>query len=146
MPSPPRNPNFERVVRESFARQQFMHTLGARLTRVEPGAVDIELDFDSALTQQNGFVHAGAITSIADSACGYAALSLMPAGAEVLSVEFKVNLLAPARSQKFLAQGRVLKSGRTLSVCQSEVYGLATSERVLVASMLATMIARTTSS
>ncbi len=140
--SQPRNPDFERTVRESFARQQFMHTLGARLTRVEPGAVDIELDFADALTQQNGFVHAGAITSIVDSACGYAALTLMPAATEVLSVEFKVNLIAPARSRKFLAQGRVLKSGRTLTVCQGEVYGLEAGECVLVASMLATMIAR----
>ncbi|MEK7726760.1 MAG: PaaI family thioesterase [candidate division KSB1 bacterium] len=138
-----RNPDFERTVRESFARQQFMHTLGATLAKVAAGAVDIALDYDAALSQQNGFLHAGVITSIADSACGYAALSLMPAGSEVLSVEFKVNLLAPARNTSFLAQGRVLKSGRTLTVCQGEVYGIAAGERSLIASMLATMIART---
>lgn len=139
----PRNPDFERTVRESFARQQFMHTLGAKLLRVEPGAVDIELVFDPALTQQNGFMHAGTITSIADSACGYAALSLMPAGTEVLSVEFKINLMAPARSEKFLAQGRVLKAGRTLTICQGEVYGIDAGEHGLIATMLATMISRT---
>lgn len=145
MMTTPRNPDFERTVRESFARQRFMHVLGATLTRVEPGEVDIEIAFDPALTQQNGFLHAGAVTSIADSACGYAALSLMPVGAEVLSVEFKINLLAPARSAKFLAEGRVLKSGRTLTICQGAVYGIDAGERGLIATMLATMILRNAS-
>lgn len=137
------NPDFEQAVRASFAKQQFMHTLGAKLARVVAGEVDIEMNFDAALTQQNGFLHAGVITSIADSACGYAALSLMPAGAEVLSVEFKVNLLSPARGESFLAQGRALKAGRTITVCQGEVYVVEENGKRLVATMLATMIART---
>src|SRR6185503_7902077 len=91
------DPNFENRVRESFARQQLMQTLGATLTLVEPGAIEIELPYRIDLTQQHGFLHAGVIASVLDSACGYAAFSLMPADAEVLSVEFKINLLAPAR-------------------------------------------------
>lgn len=138
----PQNPDFEQTVRANFARQQFMHTLGAKLARIAPGEVDIAMNFDAALTQQHGFLHAGAITSIADSACGYAALSLMPPNAEVLSVEFKVNLLAPARGENFLAQGRVLKAGRTLTVCQGEVYVVEENGKRLIATMLATMIAR----
>jgi len=137
-----KNPGFEQVIRASFAKQRFMHALGATLRRVEAGEVDIELNFDDALTQQHGHLHAGAITSIADSACGYAALSLMPAGSEVLSVEFKVNLLLPGRGKKFLAQGRVLKAGRTLTVCSGNVYGSDDNGTALIATMLATMIAR----
>src|SRR6185369_1918668 len=96
-------------------RQAFMRLLGATLERVEPGAVDIALPFREDLTQQQLFVHAGAISSIADSACGYAAYSLMPAGVNILSVEFKVNLLAPAEGERFLAEGRVIRAGKTLT-------------------------------
>jgi uncharacterized protein (TIGR00369 family) len=110
------DPAFEARVRASFARQGVMTTIGARLTRVAAGAVEIELPFRSDLTQQHGFVHAGVITTIADSACGYAAFSLMPAEASVLTVEYKVNLLAPARGDRFVARGRVVKPGRTLTV------------------------------
>jgi uncharacterized protein (TIGR00369 family) len=126
-----------------------MATLGAELTRVAPGEVDIAVPFDPRLTQQHGYLHAGVVASIADSACGYAALSLMSADAAVLSVEFKINLLAPARGRRFLARGRVARAGRTITVCTADVVARdddrgddadATDER-LVATMLATMMA-----
>jgi len=108
-------------VRASFARQAAMRTLGATLERVAPGEVDLALAFREDLTQQHGFVHAGVIAAVVDSACGYAALSLMEPGAAVLSVEFKVQLLAPARGARFLALGRVVRAGRTLTVVAGEV-------------------------
>jgi uncharacterized protein (TIGR00369 family) len=116
-----RDPTFEARVRASFARQAFMETLGARIEHVRPGDVLLSLPFSDALTQQHGFLHAGAATSVIDSACGYAALSLASPDAGVLSVEFKVNLLAPATGDAFYASGRVLRSGRTLCVCQGEL-------------------------
>ena len=117
----PQDPDYAARVHASFARQIFMVTLGARLTRLEPGLCEIEFDHAHALTQQHGYVHAGATASIADSAGGYAAYTLMPAGSSILSVEFKVNLLAPARGQRFLARGTVVRPGRRLSVCEIEV-------------------------
>lgn len=117
----PRDPAFEARVRASFVRQVFMATLGAELERVAPGEVAIALPFRRELLQQHGFLHAGAVTAVCDSACGYAALTLMEPGTGVLSVEFKVNLLAPAAGERFLAVGRVLRAGRTLTVCQGEV-------------------------
>ena len=131
-------------VRESFAKQAFMALLGARLARVSPGEVDIELPFRGDLVQQHGYLHAGVTTAIADSACGYAALSLMPAAAAVLSVEYKVNLLAPAIGSRFLALGRVIKSGRTVTVVHGEVLAFTEqgeASQVLV--MQGTMIAAT---
>lgn len=107
----PQNPDFERLVREGFEEQQVMRTLGARLTRIAPGEVEIELPYREALTQQHGFLHAGVVTAVLDSACGYAAFSLMPPGVGVLSVEFKVNLLAPAKGEELVARGRVLRAG-----------------------------------
>src|SRR3954463_2134764 len=121
----PRDPDFERRVRASFARQAAMHTLGVTLERVAPGEVDLALPFRDDLTQQHGFLHAGVVTAAVDSACGYAALSLMEPGAAVLSVEFKVNLLAPARGAHFRAVGRVVRAGRTLSVVTGELRALA---------------------
>lgn len=115
----------ERRVRESFARQAFMATLGAQLTRVADGEVTIELPFRADLTQQVGALHAGVTTAIADSACGYAALTKMDEGADVLSAEFKVNLLAPAVGDRFVATGRVVKSGRTLTVVRGDVIAIA---------------------
>ncbi len=115
-----------------------MATIGATLSRVAPGEVDIELPFRTDLLQQAGALHAGVVSAIADTACGYAALTLMPAGSEVWSVEFKINLLAPAAGRRFLARGRVVRSGRTLTVCSAEV---ATDERV-VATMTGTFIRR----
>jgi uncharacterized protein (TIGR00369 family) len=111
----------EQRIRESFEKQAFMKLLGAELVHVATGEVDIALPFDAKLTQQHGFLHAGVTTSIADSACGYAALSLMPEGAAVLSVEFKVNMLAPAQGRRFLARGRVLRSGRNITVVKADV-------------------------
>lgn len=114
----------EARIRESFARQAFMGTIGAALGRIAPGAVDITLPVQGALLQQNGFVHAGATASIADSACGYAAMTLMPEGADVLSVEFKVNLLTPAVGTTLVARAQVIRSGRTISVCRATVFAV----------------------
>lgn len=127
----PRDPDFRAVVAASFARQALMATLGARLERVDPGEVDIALDHRADLTQQNGFLHAGTVASIADSACGYAALSLCPPGTDVLAVEFKINLMEPARGPRLVACGRVLRAGRTLTTCFAEVWGFAPTDRVV---------------
>lgn len=141
MSNRPRDPDFAARVRENFGRQQMMRTLGAELISVEPGEVTIAMGYREDLTQQHGYVHAGAITAIVDSACGYAALSLMEAGKEVLAVEFKINLLAPAAGERFVATGRVLRAGRTLTVCAGEVHAENDGGRKLVAAMQATMIA-----
>ena len=131
----------ERRVRDSFAKQAFMTLLGANLLRVSPGEVDIELPFREDLAQQHGYLHAGVTTAIADSACGYAALSLMPADAAVLSVEFKVNMLTPAQGRRFLAMGRVVKSGRTITVVRGDVLAFdEEGETRPVLAMLGTMI------
>ena len=135
-----RDPDFEQRVRDSFGRQRFMATIGARLRRVAPGEVDIELPITEALTQQHGFLHAGALAAAADSACGYAALSLMPAGAAVLSVEFKINMLAPAAGDSVVAQGRALRAGRTITVCRADVFAHSADGEKLVASMVGTMM------
>jgi uncharacterized protein (TIGR00369 family) len=119
----PKDENFVEKVQASFAAQTVMKVIGAEITSVETGAVDIELAYRKDLCQQNGFVHAGIITTIADSACGYAAFSLMPKGAEVLSVEFKVNLLSPAIGDRFLAEGRVLRAGKTLTIVRRDDAG-----------------------
>lgn len=111
------DPDYETRVRASFAAQAFMTTLGARLERIAPGEVVISMPYRADLTQQHGYLHAGAITTIGDSACGYAALTLMEPGSGVLSVEFKVNLVAPARGSLFTARARVLRAGRTLTAC-----------------------------
>jgi uncharacterized protein (TIGR00369 family) len=120
-------------VRESFARQQFMTTIRAELVRVAAGEVDIQLPHDPSLTQQHGFVHAGVVIAAVDSACGYAALTLMAAEVEVLTVELKVNLLEPATGQRLLARGRVLRSGRTLTVCRGEAVTINDEAEVIVA-------------
>jgi uncharacterized protein (TIGR00369 family) len=135
-----RNPSFAEEVRKSFAKQSIMQLIGAELTRLEPGVVEISLPYRRDLTQQDGYLHAGIITTIADSAAGYAAYSLMPAGAGVLSVEFKVNLLRPAQGEKFLARAEVIKPGKTLTVVRADVFGIQGSERTLVATLLGTMI------
>ena len=127
------------VVRESFARQTFMVTLGARILAVEPGAVTLGFVRDEAFLQQHGYLHAGVATSVADSACGYAALTLAPVGHEVLTIEFKTNFLRPAAGSRFEARGRVVKPGRTVMFCDGEVWETEP-ERRLVAKMSATMI------
>jgi len=134
------DPNFESRVRQSFSRQQFMATIGASITRVEPGEVDIELHQRDDLTQQHGFLHAGVLASAADSACGYAALSLMPPGAAVLSIEFKINMLAPAAGDRIVARGRVIRAGKTVTVCWGDVTAYSSAGEKLVASMVATMM------
>src|SRR5512140_2631668 len=142
MPFLPKNPDFERVVRERFARQTFMASLGATLEAVEPGAVRIGVPYAERLCQQNGYLHAGVLTSIADSACGYAAFTLSPAGHDVLAVEFKISLLAPARAPRFAARARVLRAGGTLVSCAADVVAVTAAGEELVATMLSTIITR----
>ncbi|HWO00462.1 MAG TPA: PaaI family thioesterase [Blastocatellia bacterium] len=134
------DPNFEKRVRASFARQTLMSTIGALMTRVSPGEVVIELAFREDLTQQHGFVHAGIITAIVDSACGYAALSLMPPDSGVLTVEYKANFISPAKGARFVATGRVVKPGRTLTVCSGDVVAINDGNEKAIATMLATMM------
>lgn len=134
------NPDFETRVRDSFAKQGMLTALGGTLGRVRPGEVHLLAPFDSRFTQQDGFLHAGVVTTLMDSACGYAAFSLMPSDSRVLSVEFKVNLLAPARGERFRAEGRVIKSGRTLTVCEGKLFSISNGKETLCAIMQATMI------
>jgi uncharacterized protein (TIGR00369 family) len=137
----PKNSEFAADVANNFAHQPVMSLIGARLARVEPGAVEIELPFRADLTQQDGYLHAGVITTVADSAAGYAAYTLMPAGSRVLSIEFKVNLLRPARGELFVARAEVIKAGRTLTVVRADVFaGREHSERELIATMQGTMM------
>lgn len=128
-------------MRASYARQRVMSTMGASLTRVEAGAIEIELPFDEGLTQQHGYLHAGVVTTVLDSACGYAAYSLMEPGAEVLAIEFKVNFLAPAVGEKLVARARVVRSGRTITVCQADAVMLRGDDEAHVATMVGTMMA-----
>jgi uncharacterized protein (TIGR00369 family) len=137
----PPNASFAEDTTSSFARQPITTLIGAKLSLVEPGIVEIRLPYRADLTQQHGYLHAGIITTIADSACGYAAYSLMPAGSEVLSVEFKVNLLRPAEGVEFVTRAEVIKAGRTLSVVRADVFGIdEAGKRELVATMQGTMI------
>ena len=136
----PSDPNFAARVRANFGSQRLMATLGATLEQVEPGAVAIRLPFRDDLTQQHGFLHAGAIASVADSACGYAALSLMPAGADVLSIEFKINMLSPAKGDAIVARGEVIRAGRKIMVCRADVYAMQSGDEKLVAAMQGTMM------
>jgi uncharacterized protein (TIGR00369 family) len=127
-------------IAESFGRQGFMATLGADLALVAPGHVVIAMPFSPAISQQHGFAHAGSIASIVDSACGYAALTLMPETAAVLTAEFKINLLAPAAGSRFEAEGRVLRAGKRVHVVEGKAWAIAGEQRKLVAAMLATMM------
>jgi uncharacterized protein (TIGR00369 family) len=136
----PTDPAYADRVRESFSRQNFMAALGAVLVAVEPGRVEIELPYRADLTQQHGFFHAGATTSIADSAGGYAGYTLFPANSSVLTVEFKMNLLAPARGEKLSAIGQVIKSGRTLTICDLKVFAVSDGQKALCASGQQTLI------
>jgi uncharacterized protein (TIGR00369 family) len=140
----------EQRIRDSIGRQTLLSTLGVIVAQVAIGRVVLDLPYRPDLCQQNGYVHAGAITALADSACGYAALSLMPEDRDVLTVEFKVNLLSPARGDRFRATGEVIRAGRTLTVCSAEVTawaddaaGVASDALVRVALMQATMMAVT---
>ena len=137
----PSDPAFESRIRSSFDSQGLMKTIGARLLDVAPGEVRIELPFSKAITQQHGFLHAGIVSTIADNACGFAAYTLMPAGSEILGVENKINFLAPAKGERFVASGRVVKIGRTLAVCAGEVHAYENGRETLVAVMQTTMMA-----
>ena len=132
----------ESRVRESFARQPLMSTIGARVDVVRAGHVELSLAFRDDLTQQNGFLHAGTIAALADSACGYAALTMMPPGSDVLSIEFKVNMLAPASGEALIARADVLRAGRTVVVCRADVYVKKSGDEKLVAAMQGTMAVR----
>ena len=134
------NPSFADEIKQSFAKQTIMGLIGAELTRVEPGVIEITLPYRADLAQQHGYLHAGIVTTIADSACGYAAYSLMPPSSEVLSVEFKVNLLRPAKGETFSAVAEVVRSGKTLTVVRADVFAIDRERRDLVATMLGTMI------
>jgi len=141
MPHEPRNPAFAEEIKQSFAKQTIMALIGAHLSRVEPGVIEVSLPYRPDLTQQHGYLHAGIVTTIADSACGYAAYSLMPPDSEVLSVEFKVNLLRPAKGETFVAIAEVVKAGKTLTVVRADVFGMDHEDkRELIATMLGTMI------
>ena len=136
----PSDAGFEQRVRESFARQGAMRLIGARLGVVEPGRVDIELPYREELTQQHGFFHAGITSTIADSAGGYAAFTLFPANSSVLTVEFKISLVAPAHGEKLIAVGRVKKAGRTLTICELEVVAVRLGEAKTCALGLQTLM------
>jgi uncharacterized protein (TIGR00369 family) len=140
MPFEPRDPGYEPRVRRSFSRQKMMETIGAVLERVAPGEVDIRVPFREAISQQHGFVHAGAITTAVDTACGYAAMSLMPPGAGVLTIEFKVNLMSPGKGEAIVARARVVKPGRNVNFCQGEVFAVEGGKEKLVATMAATVM------
>lgn len=137
----PKTPNYADRVRDSFALQGAMATLAARLERIEAGAVDIALDWEPSLTQQHGFLHAGMVATALDSACGYAAFTLMAEDAAVLTIEFKINLLAPARGQSFRMQGRVIKPGHTITFAEGQAFALDHGRETLVATMGCTLMA-----
>ncbi len=138
----PQDPDFEARVRRSFARQKVMQLIAANLTKVSPGEVEIELPFRADLTQQHGFLHAGIVTAIVDTACGYAAMTLMPGDAGVLTIEYKVNFISPAMGKLMIARGHVTKPGRTVTVCAGDVFALSDGKEKLVATMLGTMMTR----
>jgi uncharacterized protein (TIGR00369 family) len=137
------DPNFRDRVRESFARQRAMATLGIEMVHLDAGEVHLAMPPNSAYAQQHGFMHAGIITTALDSACGYAAFTLMPAEAAVLTVEFKTSLLAPAKGDRFLFRAQVIKPGRTLTFCEAQALALDGSKEKLVATMTGTLMAVT---
>ena len=137
----PKDPHFADRVRASFARQRMMQTLGVEITRLAPGEIELAMPFEAAFTQQHGFIHAGIMATVLDSACGYAAFSLMPADAAVLTVEFKTNLLAPAKGKRFFFRAGVVKPGRTLTFCEGRAFADEDGRETMVATMTATMMA-----
>jgi uncharacterized protein (TIGR00369 family) len=137
----PKNPDYRAVAAATFDRQQAMRTLGIAIARLEAGEVDLTMPYSAAWTQQNGLVHAGIITSGLDTACGIAAFTLMPADCDVLTVEFKTNLLAPARGERFVFRAHVVKPGRTLTVCEAQAFAVQDSVESLIATMTGTLMA-----
>jgi len=134
------DPNYERRVRQSFSQQGLMKHLGARLTELKPGMAELRADHREELTQQHGYFHAGVSSSLADVACGYAAYTLMPEDSSVLTVEYKINLMAPAEGQELIARARVVRSGRTLKVCAADVFARKGATETHCATVLATMM------
>jgi uncharacterized protein (TIGR00369 family) len=137
----PKDPDYADRVRASFERQDAMKTIGASLAAVEPGRVVIELPWARALTQQHGFLHAGMVATGLDSACGYAGFSLMPGGAAVLTIEYKINLLAPAQGERFRMEGVVVKPGRTVTVTEGKAWAVQGGREKLIATMSCTLMA-----
>jgi uncharacterized protein (TIGR00369 family) len=137
----PKNPHFRNRVAASFRRQAVMHTLGIEIARLDPGEIELTMPFSQSFTQQHGFIHAGIITTALDSACGYAAFSLMPVDAAVLTVEFKTNLLAPAQGERFVFRGKVIKPGRTLTFCEASAFAAEGVSERLIATMSGTLMA-----
>jgi uncharacterized protein (TIGR00369 family) len=137
----PKNPQFRTIAIHTFNQQRAMKTLGISIARLEPGEVDLAMDHSPDLTQQHGFIHAGIITAGLDNACGIAAFTLMPDGSGILTVEFKTNLLAPARGEHFAFRAAVVKPGRTLTVCEARAYALHDGVETLIATMSCTLMA-----
>jgi uncharacterized protein (TIGR00369 family) len=136
----PQNPDYEARTRDSFARQKAMAFIGARLGVVRPGEVEIALAYREELTQQHGFIHGGIVGMLADNACGYAAFSLLPAESSIVTVEYKLNLLAPAEGEALVARGRVLRAGRSLIVAEAAVFARRAGEERQVAAALGTLM------
>jgi uncharacterized protein (TIGR00369 family) len=137
----PQDTNFEARVRTSFTRQTAMATLNIEIGALNAGEVELKMPYSAAYAQQHGFIHAGIITTALDTACGYAAFSLMPDDAAVLTIEFKTNLIAPARGDHFLFRARVLKPGRTITVCEAEAFAAEAGKEKLIATMTGTLMA-----
>jgi uncharacterized protein (TIGR00369 family) len=137
----PKNPDFHAAATATFAAQPAMRTLGISIARLEPGEVDLTMAYAPQFTQQNGFVHAGIITAGLDNACGIAAFTLMPKGVDILTVEFKTTLLAPAKGERFLFRATVIKPGRTLTVCEARAVAVHQGVETLVATMTGTLMA-----
>lgn len=136
----PRDPDWDRRCRDSFAAQQYMRLIGGEIVSVAPGHCTVAVRMKPELTQQRGFLHGGVTAALADTAAGFAAYSLMPAGSSPLTVEFKINLMAPAAGERFLASGNVVRSGRTLTIVEVDVIAEAKGETQMIAKMLATLI------
>ena len=137
----PKNPDYRAVATDIFTRQRAMQTLGISIVRLEPGEVDLAMPYSADFTQQHGFVHAGIITAGLDNACGVAAFTLMQAGSEILTVEFKTNLLAPAKGERFVFRAKVVKPGRTLTFCEAAAFAQNDGAETLVATMTGTLMA-----
>ena len=137
----PKNPDYLAIATATFERQQAMRSLGISIARIEPGEVDLSMPYHAGWTQQNGFVHAGIITAGLDTACGIAAFTLMPAGSDILTVEFKTNLLAPAQGGRFFFRATVVKPGRTLTVCEGKAFAERDGVESLIATMTGTLMA-----
>jgi uncharacterized protein (TIGR00369 family) len=139
----PKNPDYRAVAIATFDRQRAMRTLGISIASLAPGEVELAMPYRADLTQQNGFIHAGIITAGLDNACGIAAFTLMPADSDILTVEFKTNLLAPAKGERFAFRAGVVKPGRTLTVCEAKAFALNGDVETLIATMTGTLIALT---